>query len=445
MVRRTNPWWATLFGVAVVLVGHGISGSRPAAAEPDRAKPQSVQVLAYGFPGIDERDLGVIFTADLKRVDGAPRAFEKAAPKRVTRNGLEKQFFRASQTNTVGADIQFLFIGLGVQQTDSHDALVLHTSMVKEVITLDDAAARSNQEVPSDAVFYLAEVHTGTTVDLTAEANYVGESQQLSLFFTKGSVSAKNVKAKTGVNVQLRALGLTDFTGDGAFAMTLDEIRSSFRADPAPIELVFRTLPGKTYEPPKKIERAIDETGIKVGEGGAVVRDLKPGKYKIFATSAPHGVTTAWSGVVNCDKAAVAETREFQTTCSVRTAATLSIKNPTGWGFGPAEKVDLVVARLPEQIEVADADMQTLIKWYDKLVSTVVINSKNCSKMGADLNALVDKSGDVITMARRRTEKTPDWLNTYINEGVTKMTGAVEKCASDPAVKKAFDRLSATK
>ena len=433
------------FGVALAIVPLS-AGTKLAAAEPERAKPQSVQVLAYGFPGIDERDLGVMFTADLQRVEGSPRLFDdKLPPKRVTRNALDKQLFRASETKTVDAGAQFLFVGLGIQQTDSRDALVFHSRMVKEVITLDSAAPRLSNAVPSDAVFYLSEVHIGTTVDLTAEVDYVGATRQLSLLFTQGSVRAKDVQAKTSSRVQLRALGLTDFSGDGAFAMTLDEIRSSFRSDPAPIELVFRTLPGKSYEPPKKIEREIDDAGVKIGEGKTHDWRLPPGKYKVIGASSPNGVTAAWSGIAGCDRAAQSETRRFETTCSVRTAATLTIKNPTGWGLGPEEKVDLVVARLPEQIEVADADQQKLIKWFDRLVVTTVGNSNNCNNMAAGLHSLIDGSSDVLELARRHDEKSPAWLTAYLNEGAKKMTPALQKCASNASVKAAFDRIAAKK
>lgn len=442
---RLNTSMGVVLGVGVSVFA-SVLRPAPAAADSDPARPRSVQVLAYGFPGIDERDLGTVFTADLARVEGAPRVFDaKAVPKRVVRNAVDKGVYRASQTNTVEAGAQFLFVGLGVQQTESQDALVLHSRIVKEVVTLDGVAPLVAQELPAEAVFYLAEVHVGTTVDLTAEADYVGSSQQLSLFFAQGAVSAKEAKKKSGVNVQLRALGLSDFNGEGAFAMTLDDIRSSFRGDPAPIELVFRTLPGRSFDPPKRIERAIDDAGVKLGEGKTRTWKVPPGKYKVFGTSAPDGMTAAWSGIVDCDKAGLSETRRLEATCSVRTAATLTLKNPTSWGLGPEETVNLVVARLPEQIEVADGDMQAVVAWFDRLVGAAVSNSKNCDKMAAALGPLLDAGPDMIKLARRRTEKPPTWLTTYMTDGVGRMTPALEKCASSPSMKVVLDRLASMK
>ncbi len=49
---------------------------------------ESVEALAHGFAGIDEHDLGTVFTSDLKQIHGAPRLFEKTPPRRVDRHEL---------------------------------------------------------------------------------------------------------------------------------------------------------------------------------------------------------------------------------------------------------------------------------------------------------------------------------------------------------------------
>jgi len=54
----------------------------------------SVEVLAYGFPGIDERDLGRVFDVDLKPIAGAVPLFEVRPPKRVRRNEISKRLLR---------------------------------------------------------------------------------------------------------------------------------------------------------------------------------------------------------------------------------------------------------------------------------------------------------------------------------------------------------------
>lgn len=129
----------------------------------------------------------------------------------------------------------------------------------------------------------------------------------------------------------------------------------------------------------------------------------------------------------------------------MRTAATLTLKNPTSWGLGPDESVNLVVARLPEKIEVADGDMQAVVIWFDRLVGAAVGNSKNCDKMAAALGPLVDAGPDMIKLAQRRTEKPPTWFTTYMNDGVGRMSPALEKCARSPSMKVVLERLASMK
>lgn len=420
-----------------------------ATAGPERAAgSQTVEVLAYGFAGIDERDLGAMFRADLGRVDGAANYFVTPKAKRVPRREVDMHVLRASEANEIDVGVQFLFIGLDVKQSESHDAVVIHSREVTEVIRVDESTDRSKAEVPQDAVFYLAEVHLGTTVDLTIEGDYASTGARLSVPYAQGNISAQDVQSKTSATVKLHGLGVTDVTGQGAFSTSLADLRRNFRSNPAPIELVFKTLPGRTFEAPKRAERVVDELALKLSDGRSRAWQLPPGKYRIAGMSAPNGLATSWSGIAECDQPTLQEVRRLDTTCLVRTPATLAVQNPRvahdiadELTSGPDETMTVVIARLPERVEIADADTQKLVGLFDLVVATVQGDGGNCKKIADDINRLVDLNGEVIDLGRG-ANKRPKWLTAHISTGIAAMTPNLEKCASNAALKAAFDRFS---
>ncbi|MBV8758838.1 MAG: hypothetical protein JO257_16235 [Deltaproteobacteria bacterium] len=431
-----------LAGLAVGSRGYAVAD--PPAHPPTRA--QTVEVLAYGFPTIDERDLGVLFTADLSPLDGGPRLYDNVKPKRIARHEVDKHLYRASEMNRVDGGGQFLFVGLDVQQTETHDALVFHSHEVKDVIAIDDSSQRSAVEPPPTAVFYLAEIHMGSTVDLTMESDYVENAQTLSALFAQGNVSASKAKAVATSTVNLHGLGVTDITGEGVFSTDLDQIRNNFRADPAPIELVFRTIPGRVYEP-KMIARVVNETAFKLADTKVRSWNLQPGKYRVIGTSAPNGLAIIWNGAVECDEPAEAEAQRVATTCAVHTSATLLIRNPgISHDFadelttGPTETMNLFVARLPDPVEVADADTTRVVNFFDALVATTIRDSKSCDKMASEVNALIDANVEVVALSHR-LKNSAEWLTTHLNNGLARLKPAVQRCASSDLVKAAFQRL----
>jgi len=66
-------------------------------------------------------------------------------------------------------------------------------------------------------------------------------------------------------------------------------------------------------------------------------------------------------------------------------------------------------------------------------------------QFAAALGPLLDAGPDMIKLARRRTEKPPTWLTTYMTDGVGRMTPALEKCASSPSMKVVLDRIASMK
>ena len=425
--------------------------TRTCFADPRDQQAQSVEVLAYGFPGIGEDDLGVMFTADLKPVAGAPRLYDKATPKHVPRNEFDKHLLRASETATIDAGAQFLFVGLGVQQTEQHDVVIFHAHEVKYVAKLGDAAHVSDRPIPDDAVFYLAEVNVGSTADLIVEGDYSETGQRLSLLFSQGSVSGKSVEALGNYQLDIKGLGFDDFDGSGALAMTLGEIQQHYKSAPAPIELVFRTIPGRTYRPPAHPTTVFEVPSLKLKDGAAQTwQPIPPGTYRFVGSSKPNGLAISWTGAVNCDQAPQREYTSLRTTCTVRSTSALIISNPPvahdiadQLGGGPDENMSLYLLRMPVTVGTLDPQLDKFIQFFDHVASAVIGNSNNCNRMATAVDALIDANADVIAYAKGAKSGFPDWARNHITSEAQRMVPALKRCAGSQQVNAAFTRLQA--
>ena len=82
---------------------------------------QDVEALAHGFAGIDESDLGAVFTSDLQRVHGASNLFESKPPRRVPRDEMQHFVLKLRQRTQLDAGFNYLFIKAGTNQSVDRD------------------------------------------------------------------------------------------------------------------------------------------------------------------------------------------------------------------------------------------------------------------------------------------------------------------------------------
>lgn len=318
----------------------------------------SVEVLAYGFPGIDERDLGRVFDVDLKPIAGAVPLFEVRPPKRVRRNEISKRLLRTWDNSILDGGVQFLFVGLDSTATVNHDITIYHSHEVQDVVALDETGRL--RQPPPEAIFYLAEVHEGSCVDFLIEGDYSETGNKLSVLFTNGAGSMQDVEAHGNYSLEVKGLGIKDVTREGVFTMKVDDIAKNFRAEAAPIELVFRTIPGRTYQP-KKAPAPItiaDVPSLKLHDGASSSAWIvKPGHYRLVGTSKPNGLALLWgSANVSCipDLAAGSEHTSVDSVCTVTRTTSVRVSNPSiahdiadELLRGPEETMSVYIAKVP--------------------------------------------------------------------------------------------------
>ncbi|HUS32120.1 MAG TPA: hypothetical protein VMZ53_26655, partial [Kofleriaceae bacterium] len=94
--------------------------------------------------------------------------------------------------------------------------------------------------------------------------------------------------------------------------------------------------------------------------------------------------------------------------------------------------------------EMAPADVQKWLSFFDKLVSTVVNTQSSCDKMATDVNAVVDANKDAIALAKRakaQGKKLPADAKAKMLDGVKKMLPGMQNCGTNEKVRAAFAKL----
>jgi hypothetical protein len=326
-VASTNEWWS-----------------------PPPGRRQEVEALAHGFAGIDESDLGAVFTSDLKRVHGAPSLFQDKPPRRVARDEMQHFVLKLRQRTQLDAGFNYLFIKAGTNQSVDRDYEIVRAMQVKEVVRVDESARM--RRPPEEAVFYLAEIHKGASFDLLIEGDHASMGMQLDITLAKGAGALANVNESTKYRMKAFGLGLRDITGDGIFAMTPEQIAERYRTgEPVPVQLVFRTIPGRSYEPREIAvpQVVIDEPVFSLDENEGRIWNVAPGRYWVEATSRPNGMSFAWDESVRCDQAIErgGEYHSIKMNCTVPTATKLKVANPSLLGAGAAETMSMFLAKAP--------------------------------------------------------------------------------------------------
>ena len=99
---------------------------------------------------------------------------------------------------------------------------------------------------------------------------------------------------------------------------------------------------------------------------------------------------------------------------------------------------------LTPSAEMAPADVQKFLTFFDKLVTTVVNTQATCDKMATDVNAVMDSNKDAIALAKKakaQGKKMPADAKAKMLEGVKKMMPGMQNCGSNDKVRAAFAKL----
>jgi hypothetical protein len=239
-----------------------------------------------------------------------------------------------------------LFVKVGAHYEIGRDYQVIRAMQIKDVVRVDESARM--RRPPENAVFYLAEVHRGASFDLFVDGRRSAMGARLELLLAQGDGAAKYLRESADYRLKAFGLGLTDVSGDGIFAMTPQQIAERYRTgEPVPVQLVFRTIPGRNYQPREyPIHRVIvDQPMFVLHENTWQSRTLPSGKYWLEISCRPNGCSLEWAGDPTCDSQ-VAPAREYTSIsmqCIVSKGATLTLGNPTTFGLGPSEAVSLYV------------------------------------------------------------------------------------------------------
>ncbi|HTL37785.1 MAG TPA: hypothetical protein VL326_31855 [Kofleriaceae bacterium] len=94
--------------------------------------------------------------------------------------------------------------------------------------------------------------------------------------------------------------------------------------------------------------------------------------------------------------------------------------------------------------EMAPADVQKWLTFFDKLVVAVVNTQTTCDKMATDVNAVVDANKDALATAKKAKQqgkKLPADAKAKMVEGVKKMMPGMQNCGTNDKVRAAFAKL----
>lgn len=329
----------------------GQTAIEPAPWNPPPGRRESIEALGRAFPSLDERDLGALFDAELKPLYGAPSLFESSKPQRIRRNEMNHSLVRLTDGTQFDAGFRVLLMQMGKRWSAIHEYSLYRASQLVEIVRVDEN--QPMRQPPEQAVFYLAEVHTGASYEVMIEAftkTQGGGSIALELSNVGGSFEELRRTGKYSVDFQ--GTGLMPRHDSAIFATTPDEIAAAYTssAQPVPISLVFRTIPGRTFQRKKlPAPRVIVEEQFQLAEGQEKRFWIAAaGSYQVTVTSVPKGVVLSWNKHVECEAPNDGrETPRIQTQCEAPKRTDLILTNWTQRYTGPVETVAVRVVKLP--------------------------------------------------------------------------------------------------
>jgi hypothetical protein len=115
-----------------------------------------------------------------------------------------------------------------------------------------------------------------------------------------------------------------------------------------------------------------------------------------------------------------------------------------GAAFADAPPPPMQTTPATPAAEMAPADVQKWLTFFDKLVVTVVNTQTTCEKMASDVNTVIDNNRDAIALAKKAKQqgkKLPADAKAKMVEGVKKMMPGMQNCGTNEKVKTAFAKL----
>lgn len=317
-----------------------------AAWSPPPGPRQDLIAIAQSFPGLDERSLGSLFDAKLRPLYGAANLFLTPVVQRIPRHDMRHSFEQLTDAIQLDLGFRQLMAGLGTSWNASHRYQLYRALQLAEVVTLDERQAM--REPPAEAVFYLAEVRTGASYDMFVRDTQTSQRD----FAGLDGFSIEQLQSQGRYQITQRGSGLAPTTGSAIFAMTPSQVASAYAASgtPVAIELVFRTIPTRTFERKKlPSPRVLVDAALALGEGEARYYTLVPGTVALRIASAPKGVVLTWDKPVQCSAPVDGPERlSFEAQCTLTQRTVLTVTNYTQQGRGPVEQVSVYLARLPQ-------------------------------------------------------------------------------------------------
>lgn len=344
---------AIVLGAGALIVTRGKSR---AAADPQPewtasvGQREDVKALAYAFPSLDERDLGTVFDAQLKPIYGAEPLFDNRVPRHVRRDEMSHALLSLTDTIQFEAGFRYLLTSVGAKWNAAREYRLYRAIQLAEVIRIDDT--KPLRRPPDNAVFYLAEVRKGASYDMMIEGEREEMGARLDTALAAGTASASTLRTKSKYIVRQRGAGLRPKAADAIFATTPELVSARYETTehPVPIELVFRTIPGRVA-PKKALPRptVVADKRVSLPEGrGEQFSFPRPGTYYIRAASEPSGIVMSWSGDARCDPPTEGpERKNIATQCQVRKGAILTVRNYTRTYLGSTEDATVRIVRLP--------------------------------------------------------------------------------------------------
>lgn len=310
---------------------------------------QDVEALGYAFDELDHRDLGSLFDANLKPLYGAASLFEVHEPRRVRRDEMSHSFSRLTDTTQLDAGFRYFFAKLDKKWSVTREYRFYRAIQLAEVIHIDEQ--RPMRRPPDEAMFYLAEVHMGASYDVLIEGARGTMATSMGVVFAEASASLRDQTTREKYEVHQRGTGLRPKFGDAIFASTPEQVAQAYEvsAEPVPIQLVFRTIPGRTFKRKKlPVSKIVTNQTYELEEGASQTFKVTAGQYLVRIESQPKGVLLAWTKSANCTQViGGSEQRNVEAECSVGRGNELQVTNWTQQYKGPKETVKVYLEKLP--------------------------------------------------------------------------------------------------
>ncbi|MBX3157660.1 MAG: hypothetical protein KF773_16935 [Deltaproteobacteria bacterium] len=339
--KKDSGTKATDVAGAATNVRTGADKAKANAWVSPKGTTRSIQISAVGFASMSEADLGTLFDAKLEALHGAPNLYAETEQVKVERNEFQHAFNRVTSKLELGLVVSSL---LGGSYRNDRLYATYRALQIGSITKVDERATMV--EPPAGAVYYLAEVHVGSSYDVLIEGTSRDMGARLDRKVTQGKLDFSATSTKSSYRIVQRGLGLRPKSGEAIFATTADAVAHAYTTDGAavPVRLVFRQIPGRSA-PPDAVPwpQTVLEQTFSLGEGKSKSFHLDPGAYTVHVTTRPKGVVVRWNPKV--DGCRTGDFLDLTTFCTLRARTALTIENFTEFYTGPDENITLTVLR----------------------------------------------------------------------------------------------------